>query len=250
VSEQRKSIRLNKLLASVGVASRRSIDQWIEQGRITVDGKLAALGAFVTADQEIRLDGQSLDVVNHDHKILEVIKYNKPVNVICSRQDERGRETVFDHLPTPRSGRWISIGRLDFKTTGLLIFTNDGELAHKMMHPSTQIEREYHVKIQGDCELSVLKALKEGVYLEDGWACVESINILEQTQSEHTWLSVILKEGRNREVRRLFEAVGKSVVKLSRVRYGSISLPETLGPGRVEYLTAKEKDLLMKEVGL
>ena len=250
MSEDSISIRLNKLLASVGVGSRRSIDQLIEQGRITVDGKLAALGAFVTSNQDIRLDGQSIDLVNHDHKIVEVIKYNKPVNVICSRQDERGRQTVFEDLPPPRSGRWISIGRLDFKTTGLLIFTNDGELAHKMMHPSTQMEREYHVKIQGDCEPSVLKELKDGVYLEDGWAHVEGIKILEQTQSEHTWLSLILKEGRNREVRRLFEAVGKSVVKLSRVRYGSISLPETLGQGRVEYLTAKEKELLMKEVGL
>lgn len=249
MSANNDSIRLNKLLASLGVASRRAIDAFIEEGRITVDGKIATLGASATLEQEVRLDNQVITLYKNDRMLLEVIKYHKPTDLICSRSDPQGRATIFDYLPEPKAGRWVSIGRLDFKTTGLLMLTNDGELAHKMMHPSTQVEREYHVKVQGYCSEALLKQLRHGATLEDGWAKPEHVSILETTQQQHTWLSVVLKEGRNREVRRLFEHFGKTVTKLARVRYGSILL-ETLPAGHVERLTVQEKQLLLKEMGL
>ena len=243
-----KPIRLNKHLSSLGVGSRRNIDLFIEQGRITVDGKVATLGMQILPSQTVALDGRPLQNQSPHEDDLRVLLYHKPSNTICSRYDPEGRETVFESLPHLNASRWVAIGRLDYKTTGLLVFTNNGDLAHKMMHPSTELEREYHVKVQGACSTETINKLMRGVLLDDGWAKAENVQLLEAPQTQHTWLSVVLKEGRNREVRRLFDAVGKTVVKLSRVRYGILTLPEDLEIGSYYELDENEIKKLIESV--
>jgi 23S rRNA pseudouridine2605 synthase len=234
----------------MNIGSRRAIDSLIEQQRVSIDGVPAQLGAMVTLEQKVEVDGQHVFLKGSEDQPIKVLKYHKPINTLCSRNDPEGRLTIFEQLPHLKDGRWISIGRLDFKTTGLLLLTNNGKLAHKMMHPSTELEREYHVKVEGRCTPSMLDQLREGVLLEDGWARVEEALLLDgKASQQHTWVAVILKEGRNREVRRLFEAVGTFVLKLTRVRYGTIGLPLNLLPGESVLLTDRELNVLLKEVG-
>ena len=221
--------RLQKLLAGAGHGSRRGIESWIREGRITVNGKVAALGDRATASDRICLDGQQLDL-GGSAESTEVLAYHKPVGEVTTRSDPEGRPTVFDQLPPAPSGRWIVVGRLDVNTSGLLLFTNDGELAHRLMHPSSEIEREYRVRLRGTPQAGVLDRLRHGVTLEDGPAKFDRIEP-ESTEGSHSWYRVTLHEGRNREVRRLFEHEGFEVSRLSRIRYGNVDLPRDLRAG-------------------
>ena len=245
-----KKTRLNKALADAGIGSRRLIDRLIESERVTVNGVLATLGALYEPGDMIEVDREPVFIEDDQSTTTEILMLHKPIDMICSRSDEKGRETIFDIVPNPSSGRWVSIGRLDYKTTGLILLTNNGDLAHKMMHPSTEIEREYHVKVQGICSPEALKQLYKGVQLEDGFAQVSHVSILNTTKGEHTWLSVVIKEGRNREIRRMFDVINKSVVKLTRVRYGNIMLSSGLHAGESELLSSFERKGLMFKLGM
>jgi 23S rRNA pseudouridine2605 synthase len=223
--------RLQKLLAAAGHGSRRGIEEWIRAGRVRVDGRVATLGERVTGREDIRLDDRPLVVAapSADEHLL----YHKPVGEITTRSDPQGRPTVFERLPAPLHGRWIVVGRLDVNTAGLLLFTTDGALAHALMHPSAEVEREYLVRLRGRPPADVLERLRRGVELEDGPARFDSIRATEgPAEGGHAWYRVTLHEGRNREVRRLWLAVGYEVSRLVRLRYGPIELPRDLRPGQ------------------
>jgi 23S rRNA pseudouridine2605 synthase len=222
--------RLQKLLAAAGLGSRRAIEQWIRDGRVTVSGRVAQLGDRAGPTDEVQLDGKKIELGPAKTPTRELLLYHKPVGEMTTRRDPQGRPTVFERLPPPRNGRWITVGRLDVNTSGLLLFTTDGELAHRLMHPSSQIEREYRVRIRGRPAPAVLKQLLEGVALDDGRARFDSL-VQDDTDGTHTAFRVVLHEGRNREVRRIWNAVGFEVSRLMRIRYGSIDLPRDLRPG-------------------
>lgn len=254
------SERLQKLLAASGHGSRRQIEQWIRAGRITVDGLKATLGVRADAGAEVRLDGRRLELLrpitpasalevnercgaarNAAALSREVLLYHKPSGEVTTRSDPQGRPTVFMRLPAPHCGRWIVVGRLDVNTTGLLLFTNDGALAHRLMHPSSRIEREYLVRVRGRPDPATLDRLRTGVQLDDGPAHFEQLERLVRSPDEpegrararsHDWFRAVLREGRKREVRRLWQAVGFEVSRLMRVRYGELRLPADLAPGQ------------------
>jgi len=221
--------RLQKLLASAGHGSRRGIEEWIRAGRVTINDRVAVLGDRATEADRICLDGQPLDLGGIRESV-EVLLYHKPVGEVTTRADPENRPTVFERLPAPSSGRWIVVGRLDVNTSGLLLFTNDGDLAHRLMHPSSEIRREYLVRLRGSPPPDVLERLRSGVELEDGQANFDEVHV-QSTEGSHTWLRVCLHEGRNREVRRLFEHEGFEVSRLSRLRYGNVELPRDLRGG-------------------
>ena len=228
------SERLQKLLAGAGHGSRRGIEAWIRAGRITVNGRVATLGERATGGDRICLDGKLLDL-GGAREAVEVLLYNKPVGEVTTRSDPEGRPTVFERLPPPASGRWIVVGRLDVNTSGLLLFTNDGDLAHRLMHPSSEVPREYLVRLRGLPSAEALERLRLGVDLEDGRAHFDRITA-ESTEGSHSWFRVELHEGRNREVRRLFEHEGFEVSRLSRLRYGNVELPRDLRGGGYQLL--------------
>jgi 23S rRNA pseudouridine2605 synthase len=230
--------KLQKVLANAGLGSRREIETWITAGRVSVDGELAKLGDRVKPMVKIRVDGRLVDL-NATSKKLRVLLYHKPAREICSRKDPEGRPTVFDTLPKIRHGRWIMVGRLDFNTSGVLLFTTDGELAKRLMHPSYEIEREYAVRVLGEVPKETLKQLQEGVALEDGLAKFDLITDAGGQGVNH-WYHVVLREGKNREVRRLWESQGVQVSRLIRIRYGCITLPRLLRPGRWNELETSE----------
>jgi 23S rRNA pseudouridine2605 synthase len=247
------SERLQKLLAAAGHGSRRQIEQWIRAGRLTVDGHIAQLGERAQAGADIRLDGAALPVGNTSAAAREVLIYHKPAGEVTTRADPAGRPTVFERLPAPRCGRWVVIGRLDVNTTGLLLFTNDGALAHRLMHPSSEIEREYLVRVRGVPSAAVLTQLRQGVRLEDGDARFDRIEPVRESarrspageaEGLQATFRVVLHEGRNREVRRLWQAAGFEVARLVRLRYGPVRLPQDLRPGRSRALPAAEAALL------
>ena len=244
VSAAGVSERLQKLLGAAGHGSRRRIEQWIRDGRLTVDGRVAALGQRAAASADIRLDGVRLELASETHAPREVLVYHKPAGEMTTRTDPEGRPTVFDRLPAPRHGRWVVIGRLDVNTTGLLLFTTDGALAHRLMHPSSEIEREYLVRIRGRPPAAVLRRLRAGIELEDGPARFDHIEAAASSDppagGAHAWFRVVLHEGRNREVRRLWQAAGYEVSRLSRLRYGTVRLPPDLPPGQWRLLSEAE----------
>jgi 23S rRNA pseudouridine2605 synthase len=225
--------RLQKLLAAAGLGSRREIERWIEAGRIRLEDRVAKLGDRASPGARIFLDGKLLELKTKEVRP-RVLAYHKPVGEMVTRNDPGGRPTVFSRLPALGDGRWINVGRLDLNSSGLLLFTNDGELAHRWMHPSAEIEREYEVRVQGGLSDAAIQRLLQGVELEDGPAKFSRIAPVKAKKDTgaNRWYRVVLAEGRNREVRRMVEAVGARVSRLIRVRFGLISLPDSLKPGQ------------------
>lgn len=226
------SEKLQKVLATAGYASRRVVEQWISEGRLSINGVLAKLGDRVSADDRVLLDGKPITRKMTTAK-RRVIAFYKPKGVVCTRSDPEKRPTVFDTLPRLRGDRWVAVGRLDINTEGLLLLTTDGDLAHRLMHPSTEIEREYAVRVFGNVTPEMLEKLKTGVILDDGRAHFDEI-IDAGGAGINRWFHVILKEGRQREVRRLWESQGLQVSRLSRVRYGNVTLRRGLRAGHWE----------------
>ncbi len=240
--------KLQKVLARAGIGSRREMERWIEEGRVSIDGATASRGDRVRTGQLIRIDGQLLSAGVMFGAKRRILLYNKPEGEICTASDPQGRSTIFDHLPVLRNGRWIAVGRLDINTQGLILLTTDGELANRLMHPSAGIEREYAVRVLGRVQPDTLQRLHDGIVLDDGMARFDSITDAGGEGANH-WYHVTLKEGRNREVRRLWEAVGLKVSRLIRVRYGPVTLPRGLRPGRWEDMEPPAMGALLHSVG-
>ena len=236
------SNRIHKKLAAAGHGSRRKIEKLIREGRITVNDKVAKLGEQINGNEKIKLDGKLLSC-NSKKKINQHIIYNKPNDEITSRYDPEGRKLVFDSLPSVKNARWVAVGRLDFSTTGLLIFTTDGDLANKLMHPSTQILRKYAVRVHGNPSHSLLRKLTSGVMLDDKLARFDVLESVGGT-GVNRWFRVGLKEGRNREVRRLWNEIGFDVTRLIRISYGPIQLPRRLKLGKYETLSVNQVNSL------
>lgn len=219
------------MLAAAGYGSRREIETWITAGRVTVSGRVARLGDRATAGEVVMLDGRPVGIPTGREQ-LRVIAYHKPEGEMVTRSDPGGRRTVFERMPPLHGSRWVAVGRLDFNTSGLLLFTNSGELANRLMHPRHGIEREYAVRVHGELSDGMRRRLLSGVRLEDGMARAEQLALSGKQTGANRWYRVSLREGRNREVRRMFDAVGLRVSRLTRIRFGPIRLPRDLRPGR------------------
>ena len=239
--------KLHKILADRGLGSRREMERWIAAGRVVVNGEVAGIGLRVDPTDDVAVDGRPLGkaVVTHTRMLIA----NKRAGVIVSRRDPEGRPSVFDDLPRLRSGRWISVGRLDLQTTGLLLFTNDGELANKLAHPSTGIDREYAVRVFGRLEDAALETLKAGVVVDGRVEAFTDIRYYDGSGANH-WYHVVLMEGRNREVRELFATQGVTVSRLKRVRYGPVILPPWLPRGAWEEVGTQDIVQLRKILGM
>jgi len=242
--------KLQKVMARMGLASRREIEAWIAAGRVKVNGAVASLGVRVDLHDAIAVDGKVIRREEAAENVRRVIIYNKPEGEICTRDDPEGRPTVFDRLPRPKDGRWINIGRLDINTTGLLMFTTDGELANRLMHPSYQMDREYAVRVRGEVDEEMIERLKAGVMLEDGPAKFTDIKEAPGGEGFNHWYHCVVMEGRNREVRRLWESQGLVVSRLKRVRFGPVFITSDLTMGRWREMSQREVDILSEEVGL
>lgn len=240
--------KIQKLLARAGIGSRRDMEKAIAEGRVTVNGRTASLGDRADPQDNLMIDGKRVQVaeVNVAGRVLI---YNKPEGEICSRQDPEGRRSVFESLPQLKGARWVSIGRLDFNTTGLLLFTTDGDLANALMHPSSQIDREYLCRVLGKVDETMLQRLLDGVLLEDGVARFTDI-VDGGGEGANHWYYVALMEGRNREVRRLWESQEIQVSRLKRVRFGNVFLPSSLRQGQWAEMTAREVEEVYKLAGL
>jgi 23S rRNA pseudouridine2605 synthase len=232
--------RIQKVLANLGYGSRREIEGWISAGRIKVNGDIAKLGDAISDDSVVYLDDKALKVKSTQLKTSRVLLYHKPIDEICTRHDPLGRPTPFDSLPELASGRWISIGRLDINSAGLLLFTNDGELANKLMHPTREIEieREYLVRVFGNVTREILDNLTTGIVLEDGLAKFKTIKQIKKDAMNQCF-TVVVTEGRNHLVRRLWQSQNLEVNRLVRIRFHSIRLPKSLFKGQFIELDAK-----------
>ncbi|GGZ99180.1 hypothetical protein GCM10008090_04690 [Arenicella chitinivorans] len=246
------SDKLQKLLAHAGHGSRREIETWIESGRITVNGKRAKLGDRATVRDRILLDGNLVSLNSAATEPIRALMYHKPEGEICTRSDPKGRPTVFEKLPAIPNGRWVSVGRLDLNTSGLLLFTNNGELANKLMHPSTGLEREYLVRIRGVAsDETVQKLTGDGVMIDGRKAKFDSVQPADMAeQGTNRWYRVVIREGRYREVRRMWDAVGHTVSRLKRIRYGTVKLTRDVKQGQSSKLAPKQLEKLVRSVGL
>jgi len=249
-AQQPAGEKLQKVLARLGVASRRESEQLIRDGRIKVNGQPAHLGMRIGNHDKLSLDDVAIKQDEEAASLRRVIIYNKPEGEVCTRRDPEGRPTVFERLPRLKTGRWINIGRLDINTTGLLMFTTDGELANRMMHPSYNMDREYAVRVRGEVTDEMIENLKQGVVLEDGPAKFTDIQAAPEGDGLNRWYHCVVMEGRNREVRRLWESQGVVVSRLKRVRFGPVFLSSDLSVGRWREMNQYELDVLSKEVGL
>ncbi|MFT4675459.1 MAG: 23S rRNA pseudouridine2605 synthase [Reinekea sp.] len=239
--------RIQKVLAKAGLGSRREMEKVIEDKRVSVNGEVAKLGDKVQRTDELKVDGKTVKI---DTKaVRRVLIYNKPEGEICTRKDPEGRQTVFDRLPKLTGERWVAVGRLDINTSGLLLFTNDGELANRLMHPSRQIEREYAVRILGEVKQENIDAMCAGIQLDDGMAKFSDVQYFDGKGSNQ-WYHVVIVEGRNREVRRLWESQGFQVSRLKRVRYGSVFMDSSMRAGTWNELAKKDIDQLAAIVEL
>jgi 23S rRNA pseudouridine2605 synthase len=237
------SQKLHKVLAQAGVGSRREMETWIKEGKVTVNGAVATVGTRVVPADLIRIGRRTIRWPG-THRLPRVLVYHKPEGEIVSRDDPEGRASVFEKLPQLRGAKWLAVGRLDYNTSGLLLFTTSGELANRMMHPRFAVEREYAVRIVGQLKPDQVRRLEEGIALSDGVAKCESVAD-EGGEGTNHWYRIVLKEGRNRVVRRLFEALGLTVSRLIRVRFGVVALPPRLKRGQVNPLTAGEVKALV-----
>lgn len=239
--------RLQKYLANQGIASRREVERMIADGRILIDDEPAVLGVRVDGSEKITIDGKPLK--NQTIVARRVLMYNKPEGEVCSQSDPEGRPTVFDRLPKVKGQRWIMVGRLDLNTSGLLLFTTDGELANRLMHPSFNVDREYAIRVLGSVSDETMQQLKDGVMLDDGKARFTDLQRYKESEGINQWFHAVLMEGRNREVRRMWEAVGHKVSRLKRVRYGT-QLLESIKVGTWRELEQAEINRMANLVGL
>ena len=243
--------RLQKVLAQAGIGSRREMEAWIEAGRVAVNGAVAKLGMRVSEGDKVQVDGRQIRLqLQAEQTMPRVLLYHKQEGEIVSRDDPKERANVFDALPKLRGQKWIAIGRLDFNTSGLLIFTTSGELANRLMHPRFEVEREYAVRVQGEMTLDQMHQMtKDGIELEDGLVRFEKLSD-EGGEGFNHWYRLVLKEGRNRVVRRTFEALGLPVSRLMRVRFGIINLPPRIKRGMMAELGDGEVRKILEWVGL
>jgi 23S rRNA pseudouridine2605 synthase len=241
------SDRIQKLIANAGYGSRRWAERLIEQGRISINNQEAKLGDKAIITDKVTIDGRLIDLGRYSEEETKVLILNKQAGVICSNKDEDGRQSVFEYLP--ENTRWVMVGRLDLNTSGLLLFTNNGDLANKLMHPSSEIDREYAVRVLGKVEDKHIKKLTNGIELEDGFAKFHRVT-LGGGEGANRWYHVVVREGRKREVRRLWEALDFKVSRLIRTRFSDIRLPEKLRANQSEYLKPKQVQALLKSVNL
>lgn len=241
--------RLQKLLANAGIGSRRQIEAMIAEGRVSVNGRIARLGDRASAQDRIQVDGRPVGGRRLACTERYLIMYNKPEGELVTRQDPEGRPTVFSRLPRLPTGRWIAVGRLDANSAGLLLLTNDGELANRLMHPRSGIDREYAVRVKGEVSEDMVRRLVSGIELEDGMARFEDVVDAGGEGTNH-WFHLVIMEGRKREVRRLWEAVGATVSRLKRVRYGPVILDSRVKAGQWRELEPVERRALLQAVGL
>ena len=247
------SEKLQKLLATVGLGSRRELEKWISAGRVSVNGSISKLGDRAVPEDRILVDGRPVKIVTDDSP--RVLMYSKPEGEVCTSSDPDGRPTVFDRLPRLNRGRWIAVGRLDINTSGLLLFTNHGELANRLMHPSYEVKREYMVRIHGEVTETMIARLTEGVILEDGIAKFQTVKAQharsnDERSASNQWFKVILAEGRTREVRRLWESQGVEVNRLKRISYGPIELPSIVRRSEFIDLDPKQVISLLRAVAI
>jgi 23S rRNA pseudouridine2605 synthase len=245
--EDTTSDRVQKRLAAAGVGSRRAVDQWVAEGRVRVNGRVAAAGTRIRDGDRVRIDGRRVFVP--PAATCRLLLYHKPPGEVTTRRDPEGRRTVFESLPRLRSERWVSVGRLDINTSGLMLFATHGELAHRLMHPRYRMEREYAVRILGRVEEDAIRRLQRGVDLDDGPARFLSVRE-EGGEGANRWYRVVLEEGRNREVHRLWESQGVRVSRLIRVRVGPVRLPSVLRSGTFMDVPERERAALFEAVAL
>lgn len=243
------SEKLQKVLARSGIGSRRQMEEWISGGRVSINGKVAQLGDRVLGTETIRVDGHIVQVRSEDQQVCRVLMYHKPEGEVVTRKDPEGRPTVFDRLQPVKDARWIAIGRLDINTSGLLLFTNDGELANRLMHPKYEVEREYAVRVFGEVDDAMLNRLRRGIQLEDGEAKFKSLKAA-GGEGLNQWYHCVLTEGRNREVRRMWESFELKVSRLMRIRYGDIKLEKNLPQGGWTEMSLAQINYLRTLVGL
>lgn len=241
--------KLQKVLARAGFGSRREMEKWISQGRVRLNDNVATLGDRAGPDDKIMVDGKKVANTTAEDTAPRVLVYNKPENEICSRRDPEGRKSVYDHLPMIKHGRWVAVGRLDFNTSGLLLFTTDGELANRLMHPSANIDREYAVRVMGEVSDEMISAMLKGIMIEDHLCKFTDVRFF-AGEGRNRWYHVVIMEGRNREVRKLWESQGVKVSRLKRVRYGPVFIPSRVKKGQFYEMKTAEVVGLYETVGM